>query len=189
MSEAGDDAAGEEPKRKKMSGKKLVLFIVLPLLLLLGGGGAAAFFLLGGEEPEAAAEAGENGEGGEGAGGESQSAASEGDGEGPPDDPNSVVFYDLPELLVNLNTGERKQTYLKLGVALELKSSSGVSAVETVLPRVIDRFQIYLRELRVEDLNGSIGMVRLKEELLVRINAAIGSDHVRDILFKDILVQ
>jgi flagellar FliL protein len=50
-------------------------------------------------------------------------------------------------------------------------------------------FQVYLRELRTTDLNGSVGMFRLKEELTRRVNAAISPHHVNAVLFKEILIQ
>jgi flagellar FliL protein len=57
------------------------------------------------------------------------------------------------------------------------------------MPRIMDNFQVYLRELRIEDLKGSAGMYRLREELLVRVNAAAAPAKVRDVLFKEMLVQ
>ena len=100
-----------------------------------------------------------------------------------------AVFYELPELLVNLNGGGKKGSFLRLKVALELESKDAVDRLEQVLPRVIDNFQVYLRELRIEDLKGSAGLFRLKEELLVRVNAAVKPLHVRDVLFKEMIVQ
>ena len=57
------------------------------------------------------------------------------------------------------------------------------------MPRVIDNFQTYLRELRLDDLKGSAGMYRLREELLVRVNAAAAPAKIKDVLFKEMLVQ
>ena len=57
------------------------------------------------------------------------------------------------------------------------------------MPRIVDQFQVYMRELRVEDLNGSAGMARLKEELLMRVNAAVAPTQVRDVLFQQMIVQ
>ena len=61
--------------------------------------------------------------------------------------------------------------------------------VDEQLPRVLDGFQTYLRQLRPEDLDGSAAMLRLKEELLRRLNLAIQPPVVKDILFKEIIVQ
>src|SRR3546814_6497548 len=80
-----------------------------------------------------------------------------------------TVFYDLPQMLVNLNTGGSKKNYLKIAISLELTSESDSVALENLLPRVVDNFQVYLRELRVEDLRGSAGVQRLREELLLRV--------------------
>jgi len=57
------------------------------------------------------------------------------------------------------------------------------------MPRIIDNFQVYLRELRLEDLRGSAGMYRLREELLTRVVAAAQPVRVKDVLFKEMLIQ
>lgn len=99
-----------------------------------------------------------------------------------------VVFYDLPEMTVNLST-QGRTTYLKVRIALEVESDRMVAQVEPYLPRILDAFQIYLRELRPADLEGSAGLFRLKEQLLRRINSAIYPAKVDGVLFKEILVQ
>src|SRR3546814_20081049 len=76
-------------------------------------------------------------------------------------------------MLVNLNTGGSKKNYLKIAISLELTSESDSVALENLLPRVVDNFQVYLRELRVEDLRGSAGVQRLREELLLRVKKAV----------------
>ncbi len=100
-----------------------------------------------------------------------------------------AVFFDLPEMLVNLNSGSRKASYLKISVSLEIDNQDDVGDLERHLPRIVDNFQVYLRELRVEDLGGSAGLQRLREELLLRVNAAVRPVIVRDVLFKEMLVQ
>ena len=99
-------------------------------------------------------------------------------------------FIDVPEILVNLagQPGERVQ-YLKAKIVLEVKDALQVPAITPAMPRITDMFQTYLRELRASDLNGSIGMFRLKEELTKRVNAAISPGQVSAVLFKEILVQ
>ncbi|WP_417317898.1 flagellar basal body-associated FliL family protein [Emcibacter sp.] len=168
-----DDLA-EGLEQKKFSGKKLVLFVVLPLLLLLIGGGVALMFL-GGDDPEVA----------EGEHGAEQAELHEEN----PDEPTELLFLDLEPLLVNLSTAGGKPSYLKLTIALEVDRQSSLDDLQAKLPRVIDNFQIYLRELRVEDLNGSAGMFRLKEELLIRVNEAVYPTRVHDVLFKEILIN
>jgi flagellar FliL protein len=103
--------------------------------------------------------------------------------------PKQTVFYDLPELLVNLSGAGRKASFLKMSISLELENQIDVARLQSVMPRIIDNFQVYLRELRVEDLRGSAGMYRLREELLLRVNAAAAPARIVDVLFKEMLVQ
>jgi flagellar FliL protein len=100
------------------------------------------------------------------------------------------VFMDVPEVMVNMASGPGERTqYLKVKIVLEVKEQPLVAEITPVLPRVMDIFQTYLRELRPADLNGSAGMFRLKEELTRRVNAAISPKQVNAVLFKEILVQ
>ena len=79
------------------------------------------------------------------------------------------VFYALPDLLVSLNTGERRSNFLKIKVSLELPNAADQARIERLQPRIVDYCQVYLRELRLEDLRGSAGTTRLRQELLRRI--------------------
>jgi len=215
--EPDEDFEGEgggEPEFEGSGGgggkKKLLLLVVLPLVLVLGGGAVAYFTglanpliaMITGKKPaEAEADAGaadaaKDKEGGE----KGKDAAKEGDkkhkdakgGEGKAgaeSDAGGAVFYDLPEMLVNINTAGRKRNFLKLRVSLELANEADINMVENVLPRIVDNFQVYLRELRLEDLQGAAGMYRLREELLMRVNAAVRPAQVKDVLFKEMIVQ
>jgi flagellar FliL protein len=171
----GDDLAMDDEEALDASGgggrKKLILLVVVPLLLVVGG--LAGAYLAGFLDPVLAMFAGK------------KTVAEETAGEMA----KPAVFYDLPELLVNLNTGGRKSSYLKMRVSLEVAGQEDVKRLEDVMPRIIDNFQVYLRELRVEDLKGSAGMYRLREELLTRVNAAVAPAKVNDVLFKEMLVQ
>ncbi|MEN0086804.1 MAG: flagellar basal body-associated FliL family protein [Pseudomonadota bacterium] len=100
-----------------------------------------------------------------------------------------VTFYEMDDITVNLSqTGPRPQ-YLKLKVALELSTPELKTQIAPLMPRVVDAFQVYLRELRADDLEGSAGMFRLKDELRKRINTAIAPAQVDAVLFQEMLVQ
>jgi flagellar FliL protein len=102
--------------------------------------------------------------------------------------PKPLAFFDLPDFLVNLNASGRKANFLQLTVSLQIEKQEDAIRIQAVLPRIIDNCQIFLRELRVEDLRGSSGIYRLREELLSRINA-VSPVKVEDVLFKEMLVQ
>lgn len=101
-----------------------------------------------------------------------------------------VIFVDMPEVLVNLSNPNAERTqYLKVKVVLELPDAELVAKIQPLMPRVMDQFQTYLRELRPIDLEGSAGLYRLKEELTRRVNAAISPNRINAVLFKEIVVQ
>ncbi len=101
-----------------------------------------------------------------------------------------AVFVDLPDVLVNLsNSGGDRTQYLKVKITLELPNQSLVDKIKPLMPRVLDTFQTYLRELRPTDLDGSAGLYRLKEALTRRVNAAVAPSHITAVLFKEIVVQ
>jgi flagellar FliL protein len=100
------------------------------------------------------------------------------------------VFMDVPEVMVNLSQmqGERTQ-YLKIKVVLEVKEQPVAEQIKPSLPRVVDTFQTFMRELRPSDLNGSSGLYRLKEELTRRVNVAVAPAQVNAVLFKEVVIQ
>ncbi len=103
-----------------------------------------------------------------------------------------ATFVDLPDVLVNLagtGAGADRTQYLKVKVVLELPDAELVPKIQPLMPRVMDAFQTYLRELRATDLDGSAGLYRLKEELTRRVNVAVAPNHVTAVLFKEIVVQ
>ena len=185
----GDEGDGDGGEASGGGGKKKIIIIIALAFLVIVGGVAGAYFMglldpviemiVG---PEDAAEGEEGGE--EGEEGEECEEGEEGDCAS-----GRAVFYDLQELLVNLNTGGRKSSFLKIRISLELASARDKAKMDTIMPRVIDNFQTYLRELRLDDLKGSAGMYRLREELLVRVNAAAAPAKIKDVLFKEMLVQ
>jgi flagellar FliL protein len=100
------------------------------------------------------------------------------------------IFVDMPDVLVNLSsTGGERTQYLKVKIALELPDDAVSAQIQPIMPRLLDTFQTYLRELRATDLDGSAGLYRLKEELTRRVNAAIAPNRVNAVLFKEIVVQ
>ena len=58
-----------------------------------------------------------------------------------------------------------------------------------LMPRLLDLFQTYLREMRPEELRGSAGTYRLREELIARANIAVAPTRILDVLFPEMIVQ
>lgn len=211
----GAEGAAEGEGGKKGLPIKKILIIVVPVVLLLGGGAGAYFTGMldgllgkkpavegtehaedeaveGGEHEEAAAE--DDHGGGEDSHGAAKDDGHGGGGDGHGGGGSGPYFLKVADekgqdLVVNLNSGDGQMKFLQLGVQLELAKSSDVDKVKAVMPRVIDQFQTYLRELRVKDLRGSAGIYRLQMELLARVNQAAAPVQVKDVLFEKILIQ
>jgi flagellar FliL protein len=164
--EEGAPAEGEGGGKK--SKKKLILFIVLPIVALLGIGAGLYFSgLLGGHGDAEHAEAA-------------------------PEEPKKIenfVYFDLPEIIVNLSATGKKNTFMKISISLQVEKEEEKTELEKITPRIVDKFQVYLRGLQVEDLQGSAGIYRLREELLARVNVVTEPIKIHDVLFKEILVQ
>jgi flagellar FliL protein len=168
MADENAEVDGDEEAEGGGGKKKLILFGGIGLVVLIAVGAGAYFFLMGDDPPMLAAPGAD--------------PAVEQEAQKP------VVFYDLPEMTVNLATDGRT-TYLKVRIALEVENRAMIEQIQPFLPRILDAFQIYLRELRPADLEGSAGLFRLKEELLRRINLSVYPARVEGVLFKEILVQ
>jgi flagellar FliL protein len=171
-----DDDEDEDFEEKSggegLSAKKLLLFVVLPLLLI--GGGAGAY--LSGTLDKFIGKEGED---------STEMADPKKHGEAN----LNASFLKIPDMIVNLSSNDGQPRYLRLSVQLELKNEEDKAKIEQVMPRVVDQFQTYLRELRVRDLRGSAGIYRLQMELLSRVNAAAYPVEVQDVLFQEILIQ
>jgi flagellar protein FliL len=162
-------AEGEEGKKKK---SKLPL-ILAAVVLLLGGAGAGLWFtgiipkMLGGDKKAAAAKA---------------AAALAKEYAAP-------IAVDVPEIVTNLNAGARKTSFVKIKIRIIVGSNDDVKTINDAMPQIEDLFQTYLREMRPEELRGSIGSYRLREEFIARISIAAAPAQVRDVLFTELFTE
>ena len=161
---AEEDGAPSEkpPKSKKM------LFIIAGVVLLAAAGGGGWFFFL--KKPSA-----------------EQVAAAESTAKAK----KPATFLDMKDMMIGMSNGgqQDRQSIMKIKVALEIADPKTVEEVKPLLPRVEDAFQVFMRELRPSDLEGSAGMYRLKEELLRRVNVTVHPSKVDAVLFKELLIQ
>lgn len=190
--EAPEGQEGEEglhPPKRKLTKKHLTLIAIAAVVLLGGAIGAGVYFFSGSDEKSDTEAALSHG-------GESASTKAHGekgetdDGDTTEEDPHvAPTFFSLGDILVNLSGDGKRPNFLKITINLELADPKDVPSLEALKPRIVDQFQVYLRELRVEDLRGSAGLYRLREELLLRVTEVIHPIRVRDVLFQELLVQ
>lgn len=165
----GASASGEEAGTAFKKSKKKLIIAALALLLIVGGVAGAYFAgVFGGshEKAEGEVELGEDGL-----------------------PINKPIFFTMPDFLINLNATGRQTSFLKATIVLELEKESDAKMVEANMPRLLDSYNTYMRELRSSDLVGSAGIQRLREELLLRANKTMAPAKINDVLFKEIIVQ
>lgn len=100
-----------------------------------------------------------------------------------------ALFYEMPDMTVNLSASPDRPQYLRVKITLEVDNAHVIEAIKPIMPRVVDTFQVHLRELRITDLEGSAGLFRLREELTRRVNLAIAPNRIRAVLFRELVVQ
>ena len=103
--------------------------------------------------------------------------------------PLTPVYFDLPELIANLNSNPQRPSYVKLTVRLEVMKPQDVERLKATMPRLQDLFLPYIREMRPQELRGSAGTYRLREELIARANLAAAPAKITDVLFTQMLIQ
>lgn len=176
-SEAPDEAPdGEAPEGEKqgfvkkiLGNKKLLIIAAAALVVVLAGIGSALYFLVFATH-----------------GGSEQTVATDMQF---PATPPQVAYVKLDEIIVNIQSPDGNPVYLKLVVSLELFSAEETAGIQALKTRIIDQYLGYLRELRADDLKGSAGVMRIKEELLRRTNVAAAPYKVRDVLLNEMIIQ
>ncbi|MFI4977041.1 MAG: flagellar basal body-associated FliL family protein [Caulobacterales bacterium] len=183
--EAPDEAVegeGEEGGKKKLP-LNLIIIAAAAAVLVLGGGGTGAFFLLQPKHDAHATKAKPK---------PKKDAKDAKDDKTVPqrkDGPDGVVFYTLPDIVVNMQTADGKPAYLKLKLTFELPDQATADALDPEMPRLQDMFQTFLRELRPEDLQGSQGSFQLRMEILRRVNLVAAPAHVNAVLIEEMLIN
>ena len=184
--EAVEGVEGEAPAKKKLPLKMLII-AGAAALLVLGGGGTAAFVFMQ-PKPDEAHAAGQKKEKKkdskkkDGKAGEKGAAVVR-------EGPDGVIFYTLPDVVVNMQTADGRPTFLKLKLTLELPDEDAVEELDPNMPRLQDMFQTFLRELRPEDLSGSQGSYQLRMEILRRVNLVIAPSKANAVLIEEMLIN
>jgi flagellar FliL protein len=156
------EGEGEAAPKKSFLSKKLIIMAAAGVLVLGGAAGGWFFFFAGKSHEEKPA----------------------------PVAVKPPSFLDMPEVMINLSsTSNGRPQYLKARIVLEVTDQKVADEIKPVLPRVMDSFQTYLREMRANDLEGSAGLYRVRDELTKRVNLAVAPARINAVLFKEIVVQ
>lgn len=156
-----DPAAEDAPKKKS----KLPIIIGLVAMLVLGGGGFFAMYsglILGHSAPEAAADA-------------------------PVESLPDIAFVSLEPLVISLADGSGAR-HLLFKAQLEVAKAYQPD-VELLLPRVMDVLNGYLRAVDVAELEERSALIRLRAQMLRRVQIVTGEGRVRDLLVTEFVLN
>lgn len=162
---ADEDGAEDAPKKKS----KLPLILGVVMLLAGGGGGfmAVKMGLLGGASHADDDHADDTHE--------------------PVEDLPPLAFVPLDPLVISLPANARAR-HLRFTAQLEVNPDQ-MSDVEAVKPRIIDILNGYLRAVAVEDLEDPTALMRLRAQMLRRIQVVAGDGRVRDLLIMEFVLN
>ena len=163
MAEAED--TGADPKKRS----KLPLLIGLVLALLAGGGGFYATWsglILGGQATGSA-------QGGHADAGHATSV--------------DVGFVALQPLIISLSPSASSR-HLSFTAQLEV-ALGNEAAVERLMPRILDVLNSYLRAVETSDLEDPSALLRLRAQMLRRVQMVTGQGLVRDLLVTEFVLS
>jgi len=101
----------------------------------------------------------------------------------------AAIYVPVPEMIVNLRTPDGQSAFLKINFAIAAHDEAAGEMLKERVPDIRDALQPFLRELRPEDLAGSAGVLRIKEEMTRRVKDRVGPDKIDDILIQDMIQQ
>ncbi len=148
------------PKKKS----KLPLLIGVVLALLLGGGGFFATYtgLLFCPHQEANA---------------AEAVAAMPD----------IAFVPVEPLIINLAPGSASK-HLRFSAQLEVGANHGAE-VTLLMPRILDVLNGYLRAVQTADLENPSALVKLRAQMLRRVQIVTGEGRVRDLLVTEFVLN
>ena len=183
---AQDETETDDAPKKK--GILMPLLIGLVLAVAAGGGGFWAVTsgpLSGGDSGDSAQDDGHGGGHGSGHGAEEE--GSDEPVERPRPELAEVAFVPLDSVVINLGT-ETNARHLLFTAELEVDPADA-SEVTHLMPRVMDVINSYLRVVDMQELTDPRTLVRLRAQLLRRIQVVTGDVLVRDLLVTEFVVN
>jgi flagellar FliL protein len=164
---ANTDVIDEDAPKK--SGK---MGMILGLVLALAAGGGGFFASYSGMLPI----------------GGSESSADDAEVEAAPmPELAKNVFLPLDPILVNIRSSS-KFSILRFLAQIEIAPEYQAD-IEAIKPRVIDVMNTYLNALEAKSFEDPIAMIKLRAQLLRRIQIVTGEGRVKDLLIMEFILQ
>lgn len=173
MNESGDRMAEQdnpiEQPGDEAPKKKSKMSLIIGLVLALAGGGGSFFAVYSGMLFDS----------------ESHTDVSHDDV--PMDEMPDIAFVAVEPLVVSMGDGSSSR-HLRFRAQLEVPSKYKPD-VEMLLPRVVDVLNSYLRALQMADLKDASALVRLRAQMLRRVQIVTGAGRVNDLLIMEFVLN
>lgn len=163
MADETTDGAQEAPKQPtKGKGFKKLGIIAACAILVLGIGGFFGYRMMSGGKGKTA----------------------EKEEKGKHETKGSLVAVE--PFVVNLAESGR---YLKVTMQLETSDAAEQKLVEAKMPNIRDAVITLLSSKSAESVAGPEGKIQLKDDILLRVNQAVGKDVFKNVYFTDFVMQ
>ena len=193
MAEAETPQDADAPKKKS----KLPLLIGVVLFLAMGGGGFYAVYsgliLAPAADPSAEAAAAPAAEGhaapaeGEAAPAKAEGEAAPAEGAAAPEPITEIAFVPVDPVIISLGAAAAGR-HLRFASQLEV-GKANAEEVAALMPRILDVLNGYLRAVDVAELEDPNALVRLRAQMLRRIQVVTGEGRVRDLLVTEFVLN
>ena len=99
------------------------------------------------------------------------------------------TFYDLPQTIIQISTNKRAAQLMRVTIRLNLARRSDVRLIESDIPLLVNEMQTILRQLRIDDLQDRNTRSELRKLLIKRFSELVPLAKIRDLLFKEVMIQ
>lgn len=98
-----------------------------------------------------------------------------------------IAFVPIPPLVINMGANGRAQ-HLRFQAQLEVRKSAEQEVIG-LLPRIVDVLNGYLRAVETAELEQRTALVRLRAQMLRRVQVVTGEGRVRDLLIMEFVLN
>jgi flagellar FliL protein len=98
-----------------------------------------------------------------------------------------IAFVAIEPMVLSLGTAEANR-HLRFGAELEVPKAYQPE-VALLLPRVLDVLNGYLRAVDIAELDGPSALVRIRAQMLRRVQIVVGEGRVRDLLITEFVLN
>ncbi|NSX54661.1 flagellar basal body-associated FliL family protein [Parasulfitobacter algicola] len=97
-----------------------------------------------------------------------------------------VAFVAMDPLHISLGRGAER-SHLRFQAQLEVEAGAEED-VQVLLPRVADVLNSYLRAVELSEVEDPSALVRLRAQMLRRVQLVVGDEHVKDLLIIEFIL-